>query len=62
VDQRDLNDHIDYVHYNPVKHGLVQMVGDWPWSSFHRYVKAGWYEADWGEALEKSLGDLEYGE
>ena len=61
-DQQDLNYHIDYVHYNPVKHGLVQMVGDWPWSSFHRYVKAGWYEVDWGEAVEKSFGELEYGE
>ena len=48
---RDLdgyNRHMDYIHYNPVKHGLVKNVIDWPWSSFHRFVKAGYYESRWG--------------
>jgi putative transposase len=44
---RDFHMHVDYIHLNPVKHGLVERVGDWPWSSFHRYVRRGWYEPDW---------------
>jgi putative transposase len=35
------------LHYNPVKHGLVTQVADWPHSSFHRYVKNGTYPPDW---------------
>jgi len=35
--------HRDYIHYNPVKHGLVQGASAWPWSSFHRYVRIGYY-------------------
>ena len=37
----DFSRHVDYIHMNPVKHGLVTRVADWPHSSFHRYVKAG---------------------
>ena len=44
----DLRRHLDYLHYNPVKHGLVGRAVDWPWSSFHRYVRSGTYPADWG--------------
>jgi putative transposase len=47
-DQEDLNRHIAYIHYNPVKHGLAKRAKDWPWSSFHRYVAAGLIDADWG--------------
>lgn len=47
-DHEDLNRHIEYIHYNPVKHGLVQAVKVWPWSSFHHYVQAGYYDLDWG--------------
>ena len=39
---------VDYVHVNPLKHGLVQRVCDWPWSSFHRYVTLGEYDLNWG--------------
>ncbi|SEN78903.1 putative transposase [Duganella sp. CF517] len=46
-DERDLSHHLDYLHWNPVKHGLVERVQDWPWSSFHRYVAAGVYPVDW---------------
>jgi putative transposase len=46
-DARDFKLHLDYIHANPLKHGLVRQVGDWPWSSFHRYLKLGEYEADW---------------
>jgi len=44
----DYANHMDYLHYNPVKHGLVRSVTDWPWSSFHRCVREGLYSADWG--------------
>jgi putative transposase len=46
-DQNDFARHVDYVHINPVKHGLVPRVRDWPYSSFHRMVKLGIYPEDW---------------
>ncbi|NMB53243.1 MAG: transposase [Leptolinea sp.] len=61
-DQDDLNAHIDYVHINPLKHGLVSMVKDWPWSSFHRYVKMGIYPEDWGGKAEIKLMGVSRGE
>ena len=42
-DENDLQHHVDYIHYNPVKHGLVQNVEEWPWSTYHKYVKEGFY-------------------
>jgi putative transposase len=47
-DEDDLKRCVDYVHWNPVKHGLVRSVGEYPWSSFHRFVRAGEYDKDWG--------------
>ena len=47
-DETDLENHFDYIHYNPVKHGLVTRPRDWPWSSFQRYVELGHYPIDWG--------------
>lgn len=35
--------HVDYIHYNPAKHGLVQKVEEWPWSTYHKYVRDGFY-------------------
>src|SRR5690606_4130511 len=40
-DERDLAAHVDYIHFNPVKHGYVDRARDWPWSSFHRWVHRG---------------------
>jgi putative transposase len=48
VDQDDLNRCIDYIHWNPVKHGLVNLVKDYPWSTFHRFVQQEIYPLDWG--------------
>ena len=48
-DERDMSAHVDYIHINPVKHGHVRRVRDWPWSSFHRYVRAGELARDWGD-------------
>jgi putative transposase len=53
-DQADLRAHIDYVHVNPMKHGLVGRVADWPHSSFHRYVRSGDLPTGWA-------GDREVG-
>jgi putative transposase len=47
-DENDLERHCDYIHYNPVKHGLVRCPSEWPYSSFHRFVRAGDYAPDWG--------------
>lgn len=51
-DEQDLKRCIDYVHVNPLKHGLVERVVDWPWSTFHGYVESGEYTQDWGSAAE----------
>lgn len=55
-DDRDFERHVDYIHFNPVKHGAVARVRDWPHSSFHRYVRRGLLPEDWagefGEYLE----------
>lgn len=46
-DDNDLRQHIDYVHFNPVKHGWAARTIDWPYSSFHQYVARGDLAADW---------------
>jgi putative transposase len=46
-DDRDFAAHMDYTHFNPVKHGLVAHPADWPHSSFRRCVASGIYPADW---------------
>jgi putative transposase len=58
-DEADFSRHVDYIHINPLKHGLVKRVGDWPHSSFHRYVRAGILPMDWAGDAEVGL---EYGE
>jgi len=47
-DEDDLKRCVDYVHWNAKKHELVGSVADWPWSSFHRFVRLGEYPSDWG--------------
>nr|VFJ51665.1 MAG: putative transposase [Candidatus Kentron sp. FW] len=47
-DDTDLERHMDYVHYNPVKHGHARQAADWEFSTFHRYVRLGWLPKDWG--------------
>lgn len=47
-DDKDLANHMDYIYYNPVKHGYVEYVKDWQYSSFHRDVEKGMYPEDWG--------------
>ena len=57
-DDEDFRRHFDYIHYNPVKHGLVILPEDWEWSTFRRYARKGWYEADWGEAEPRTTAAL----
>ena len=47
-DETDFRQHVDYIHWNPVKHGWIKYVKDWPHSSFRRYVALGIYEESWG--------------
>jgi putative transposase len=59
-DDADLERHVDYIHFNPVKHEHVTRVADWPHSSFHRYVERGLLAADWGgdmQDIEGSFGE-----
>ncbi|WP_254507203.1 REP-associated tyrosine transposase [Anatilimnocola floriformis] len=49
-DEYDLENHVDYMHYNPVKHGYVKRPRDWPESSFHRWSMLGHYDLDWGRS------------
>jgi putative transposase len=47
---------VDYIHFNPVKHGYVGRVMDWPHSSFHRFVRLGVYPGDWaGDAKDEGV-------
>ena len=54
-DDADMQAHMDCVHFNPVKHGLVNRVIDWPNSTFHELVKQGVYSKDWGGRNNASL-------
>jgi putative transposase len=51
-DEDDFSAHVNYVHINPLKHGLVDRVVDWPHSTFHRWVQQGAYSKDWGVAVD----------
>jgi len=47
-DEEEYRAYMDYIHYNPVKHGYAKRALDWPYSTFHRYVKSGIYPEYWG--------------
>ena len=51
-DEEDLQRHVDYIHFNPVKHGHAVRAADWPHSSIHRYVRMGWVNEDWAFGAE----------
>jgi putative transposase len=55
-DERDYAHHVDYVHLNPLKHGYVSRVRDWPFSTFHRYVQNKLLPSDWAGALANNAG------
>jgi len=57
-DEDDFAAHMDYVHYNPVKHGYVTRPADWPHASIHRYIRQGLLDKDWG--IGGMAQDLDY--
>lgn len=57
-DERDLANHIDYIHINPVKHGFAVRASDWPHSSIHRYIADGIITRDWATDMSAN----EFGE
>ncbi len=54
-DQQDFNHHVDYIYFNPVKHGWVSKVADWQYSTFHRDVARGIYLVDWGSGYVEQI-------
>jgi REP-associated tyrosine transposase len=61
-DERDFERHVEYIHWNPVKHGHARAVADWPYSSFHKFVRDGIYPAGWGGSGEAAGPEGDYGE
>jgi len=61
-DDKDFQRHMDYLHYNPVKHGYVRRVADWPFSSFHRLVAQDVYPRGWGGTACEGMKEEEFGE
>jgi putative transposase len=59
ADERDFERHVDYVHFNPVRHGHAESAAAWPFSTFHRYVKSGVLAPDWGGTAEVGQMHLE---
>ena len=63
-DDDDFIAHVEYIHFNPVKHGLVHCPRDWPYSSFHRYIRLGHYAPQWccggGHETIRDLPDAEW--
>jgi putative transposase len=57
-DETDLENHVDYIHYNPVKHGYANRPWDWPYSSFRRFVDSGHYPQDWGRSEPENIAGL----
>ena len=60
-DESDFARHVDYIHYNPVKHGLVSCASEWPHSSFHQYGRKGVLPQDWGGVADGGA-DADFGE
>ncbi len=60
-DEEDYVAHVDYIHFNPVKHGYVDQVREWPYSTFHRFVRDGVYPVDWASGQPTIPGD-DFGE
>ena len=58
-DEDDWERHLDYIHFNPVKHGYARSAGEWPYGSFRRCVEKGWYDADWGVVEPPEIRGLE---
>ncbi len=61
-DETDLHRHVNYIHYNPLKHGLVKTLDDWPWSTYHKFVHEGFYgKANW-DTIVQTIDGITAGE
>lgn len=61
ISEEDLTNQINYIHYNPVKHSLVESVKDWEYSSFHKFVKNNLYDINWGSAKDiENIKDINF--
>jgi putative transposase len=58
-DEEDWRRHMDYIHYNPVKHGYVKNPGDWPHSSFQQAIREGLYASDFGAEVPNGTSGME---
>jgi putative transposase len=58
-DDRDFTHHVEYIHYNPVRHKYAAAPEDWPFSSFHKYVRQGKYARTWGAGDNLKLKEME---
>lgn len=59
--KEELNNHIDYIHYNPVKHTYVKNVQDWSFSSFHKFVNKNLYDKNWGSSKDvENIKDMDF--
>jgi putative transposase len=61
-DERDLERHLDYIHFNPVKHGLTDSPTCWPWSSYSNFVEKGYYSKEWVPDLKQFEDSDNWGE
>jgi putative transposase len=59
-DENDYNKHLDYIHYNPVKHGYVTKPEDFSHTSYMTYIEKGWYEIGWGHKEPENLRDMDF--
>ncbi len=62
IDDKDFDNHMNYIHYNPVALGLVKRPADWQWSSFAHFVEQEYYESDWGEVEPPKIPRVSFGE
>ncbi len=60
-DEQDYENHVNYIHYNPVKHQYVDHAVDWPYSTIHAYISNGVLSNDWGDGAD-SIPEIEFGE
>jgi putative transposase len=59
-DQQDWQKHMNYIHYNPVKHGYVEPPADWQYNSFKKSVAKGWYQEDWEGSEPEIIKNIDY--
>jgi len=60
INENDFKRHMDYIHYNPVKHGITLKPEEYRYSSFNKWVKEGFYEKGWGHTEPEDLKDMKF--